>query len=201
MVDVDNFVSHSIDAGLRQFWGMWNWTFKEAEYKLTISEGKDSYDLPSDFEAIKTITEKSTNQGAKLIYMPKEEFDRMIPRQATFQSNTPQAFTIFGNSPTSSRKKISFFPQPTSDTLYLLYLKTTPTEPDVIPDKFQCGAEAFMTVRMYQHGKQARRDAYIEAREEFKRLVQTDKYDQSNPTKYMDETDVVLYSNPPYYAT
>ena len=187
-VNKDSYVNGAIDAGIKQFWGANNWTFKEAYDPLVLGSSAESYDVPDDFEGIKSARETTSNRGLRLRYIPKEKYDSILPKLSTITATNPVYWTMYTDG-SSKRKKIQFLPQSTAQTIEIIYLRTTPEEPTQIPDKFQSGLMAAIAWHIYPHTEaRLRQQAYDDFIKELKRLQVIDKYDMSEYNEMGDDT-------------
>lgn len=195
---VQEYVSDAVNSGRNRFWGANNWTFKQRVATLSLDTSAESYDLPQDFQGMKTLREQNSNSGLRLKYFPREEFDRMVPKLSAFQTGYPQIYTIFGA--TSGQRKIRFYPQPTAQDLDMLYYCLAPTDTSAIPDSHQSGVKAAIAVDIYLPGMRGFESAYNEFIAEIKRLQIVDKSDMSDYTKYQDDTDRTITETLPWFA-
>ena len=53
--EADAHVDRAVEMGISEFWGAYPWTFKAVEDSMTLTASQDQYDLPDDFESIKSI--------------------------------------------------------------------------------------------------------------------------------------------------
>ncbi len=196
--DALQYTQRAIQSGLQRFWGASKWSFKGGTYKLVISAASDSYDLPDNFDSMITLREETSNKGLKLSFMEKEAFDAFVPKQSAWSSNNPYHYTIFYEE--NGKRVISVYPRPSSTTLYLHYLKTTPADVTRVPDKFQGGVESAISMSIFLPGKSSRKVAYNEFREEVKRLEVQDKQDMSKYLKYKTEADIPYYNDLPWWC-
>lgn len=167
------YAARCVVQGIKAFWGANNWYFKERQYDLVITATADDYDLPSNFETVRISREHSSNQGGRIQFKSKEDFDALVPKLETFSSGNPQIMTIYRDLATE-KWKIAFFPRPTAMTIKMSLSLEVGKEPEKacewIPERFHSGLEAFIAYHIFPPGSKARADAYQEARLELERL-------------------------------
>lgn len=182
----------AIKQGLSAFWGAWNWYFKENQTTLAIASSAENTVI-KDFESFRIAKEQASLQGYRLKYRAKEEFDKLVPKTDTFATGKPQIFTVYRD--IGDRKwRFATFPRPDSNmTIYLSVYIEAGEEPkkeiDLIPQRFQSGLEAFIGWKIYPAGDLRRRAAYIEVKEELKRLQVQNRLDMSSPNFMPDGTE------------
>jgi hypothetical protein len=196
---VEKHVNRCIDEGLRDFWGVRPWTFKEREHTLGTTTGSDTYDLPDDFESFRTVREGVTNRGRLLQYMPKEDFDKFVGVASDYSSGTPKIFTIFREQ-ASGVYKIRFYPPlGGGEDIFISMFITTPPDVDAVPDKFQSGLEATIAKYVFPYGSAAQTAALVKADNEVRTLDAQDKIDQSRATHFGDGTQVAFVNTDDFY--
>ena len=179
--DPEDHATRAIQAGHDAFWGANNWQFKSAEATLTITSSAESYDLPDDFESLRSLRADETSRGLRLQFLSKPEFDRAFPKQTAYSTGKPQVITVFQDLNDNGRWKASFFPRPDGAmTLPYTYYRVPAPASDLgdnIPSKFKSGMEAFILWKLLL-GPQ-RTLAYQEAMSELKRLEVANKAEES----------------------
>ena len=196
--DDDKYVKNAIKSGFQQFWGAKPWSFKVRTSTLSITSEADTYDLPADFDSMLSLREETSNMGFKLVYMDKEQFDEVIPKQSFYSGNDSLIYTIFNVEDSDierPKKVLSVHPRPSSTTLYLTYNRTIPENLEDIPDKFQSGLEACVSSHIFMPGFDQRIKAYNEARAEIRRLEVQDNLDRSDISQHLIEGSRTIKDN------
>lgn len=165
--NIDAYVNRAIQAGLQDFWSAWQWPFKSKTYELSITAQSEYYALPDDFDSMISVREKNSNTGLKVFYKSKSEFDLLVPKETVDSAGNPEMYTVYWD---GNNKRISFYPRPTNQTLYLYYNTTPPASVEKVPEIGQACLESFIAKHVYPHGHPGRRDALIEAENEMKKL-------------------------------
>lgn len=195
---VDAYVNRCIIQGLKDFWTAWSWRFRAKTYELAITSQDESYTLPTDFDGMLTIREKNSGTGLRLQFLPKEDFDRAVPKETLLTSGDPEFYTVFFD---GTAKKISFSRRPSDQTLYLYYNATPPAAVEKVPDYAQACLESYIAKHVYPHGHPGRRDAIIEAENEKMKLQVMDKGSHAAPRMFQTDSDYPNHVNPFYWAT
>lgn len=186
--DRDGYIGSAIKLAMVTLWSAWDWSFKFKDTTLSITTSVESYDLPDDFAGIRTIRERTTTSGARLFYLPKEEFDRLIPNQTVIAEGTPQYFTIFRDNE-NDIWKISFFPRPGSAmTLYIDYATVSLSNIDTLPEVAEPAFWACFKNELYPASHVGKNTAMIEKRTEIEELKKHDKVDASRFVVMLDES-------------
>lgn len=186
--NVAQHVDRAVKIGLEDFWGAYDWSFRSADVELAITTTAESYDLADEFAGFRSVREKTSTQGADLIYKTKEDFDMLLPRPDVHAAGTPKWFTVFRDQE-NDKWKISFHPRPSAAmTIYIDQVLIAPRKVDAIPGDFVSGLMAFIAKHIYPYGHIGRLNAGKEAIVELVRLRQIDKVDKSHITVMFDDT-------------
>lgn len=198
IADIGNHIDRAIGLGMEDCWGAWSWSFKSKPYEFAISSSAESYTLPIDFDSIKTIREKTSLRGMRLIFKPKEDFDKLVPRQTSYSTDTPQIFTIFRDAGTNMWE-IAFFPQPDSAmTLYMDYLTEAPTDISSFPARATGALMAYIAKHCFPYGTPGRVQAEALAERETEKLKVKDCVDGSRFTVFASSNDNYITTDRPW---
>ena len=188
--DMTAHVARSARLGLNGFWGAHDWTFRCDSVELSLTSSAESYELPENFDQVRSIREKTTNSGLNLTYYIKNDFDMLLPKPGAVSTGTPAAFTIFRD---NNKWYVSFLPKPSGAiTLYLDFTMTPPSGLDPIPEKFHDGVLAWAFKNFFPFSHRSRPQAYVEARTELERLEKIDQLNVGRLTHFPDGTEEAL---------
>ncbi len=186
--DMDEHVHRAVVMGLEEFWGAYSWNFKATEIPFTIDGSTNDYDLPDNFESIKSVREETSASGGHLRFYLKEDFDNMVPKISSTSTGTPAIYTIYRNA--DAGWKIKLYPNVGASTvIYLDYFVSTPSDATAVPEKFVHGVLAFAAKHAYPFGHIGKLNAQRAAAVELKALIKKDRIDNSRMTVMLTETD------------
>ena len=165
--------------GLSDFWRAHPWTFAMREDEITTVAGTDTYTLDSDFESAITIREKQTLSGNRLTFVPREEFDWLVPAGEAHTSTTPSIYTVYWDDAVQANK-LKLFPVPDAVmTLYLLQRCTPPSSTEAVPEVFLGGLTAVIWKYLWPTGPN-KRQAIIDAQMEIQDCIKRDVKNSSD---------------------
>lgn len=192
--EVTDLVKEAIKNGKADFWHKRQWTFRRRAYNLSITSEADAYELPDDACAVMVNRENDSLYGFGLVYVSKDEFDRRIPYPAAHSGDTPMLCTVYRD---KDKMYISFWPRPSSTTIYMSYLLDTPENLNNIPDVARAATYASIAKYLYPIGTPEHAIAMETADREIKALEIQDTPYAEDQWKFFDDTDVrVEYTRP-----
>jgi len=190
--DIPDHVKNVINIGLGMFWGARPWGFKTKSSTLDTS-GSWPYNLPGDFSAMRTVSERDSVTGMSLLYYTKIDFDRAYPDLDLLATGTPQVACIYYD----DRWKIKFFPRPSVDTVYIDYYTAGTPQVSDVPGDYITGLIACIEPFLYRPGP-LRLAAMNAAEKEMGRLESANVPVIGMGTKMLDDTDVAVNRSYPW---
>ena len=187
--DLGEHAKRSALLGLQEVWGAHDWNFRCVDVNFTLTSSADSYDLPDNFDQMRSIREQGSSTGQALAYYIKDDFDALLPKPSAMSTGTPVAYTVFQDGDDSTWK-VSFLPKPSGAmTLPMTYLAKAPSDTSNMPTKFHGGVMAFGAKHLYPYSHLGRKQAYGEAKSELADLKRIDQLNVGRVTEMPDETD------------
>ena len=191
-------VDRCIDMGLAEFWTARNWSFRTEPYSLSISSESETYDLPSNFDGVRTIREQDSLEGASLKYYTKEAFDNLVAKPTTYGSTYPRIYTIYHDA-SAQGWKVKFFPVPeTGHTMLMDIFVTVPSDVEEIPSGATAALLAIIAKYLYKIGSPERLYATRGAEEEINAAQRNDSPFKGNIDRIEDDTDTQIYVGRPW---
>lgn len=181
-----DLIKLALRVGLADLWHAKRWTFRRRELELTIGSEAERYELQKDVCAIMVPREKSSTYGKGLIYVSKDEFDRINPRPVSHSGGVPQLCTMYQD---GDNKYIQFFPPPNITPVYLSYLVDTPATLDHVPDVAQAALVASIAKYVYEPGSAKYLAADAAAEKEIAKLEVQDSPYAEEMWRFFDDTD------------
>lgn len=186
--EMGDFVTMAVDNARVELWSAKPWTFRERQYSQVISSEQDAYELPDDFEAIKTSRENESLYGSAITFKSKDEFDNLVPNLSGWTSGIPQLYTVYSGT-TNNKKYIQFYPRPTITPLYLNILVSAPSDVSQFPDKARAALIAVAEKYLFVPGTAQAVHAYGLAEAEIAKLEIEDSLYVESLWRFKDETD------------
>lgn len=188
VTDLDALVDTAIDLGLSELWNARSWSWRTKTTSIDTSTSAVSYDLPSDFDGVKSVKEDTSLTGQPMFYLPKEEFDAHFPRPGAYGSDYPSHYTIWYEED-ENRWKIAFFPLPSISNIDIVIFTTAPGAIDNIPGKAQGALLVCMEQYLYPSATTERKRAAEAYGEKLKQLETADSPFKGDIYKIHDDTD------------
>lgn len=154
-VDLDTHVQFCINRGINDFWNSYGWTWATRDYELEITSEDERYELPSDFQAVRTVRQKASYYGGPVTYLSKEQFDREFPKPTAWIAGYPQVCTVYGDRK-DEKQYIKFARVPESSTTIYIDMYTTAGSVEAVPEGFGSGLILSIEKYLYKVGTNAR---------------------------------------------
>lgn len=184
---LENHVKVCIREGIRSLWYARAWTWVQQDYELTVSSSDETTNLPSWFDGFITVREKGSQDGKELLYYPKEEYDRLLPKPGAYSSNYPEVYTVYYDH-ADKVWKFSCFPYSTTTPLYCKMVRKFTGSVADIPDRAVDALYACVAHKMFPLGTLQRLNAQQEKFNEIKLLEESDSPYRGHIVKILDDT-------------
>lgn len=185
---LDAHVANCLRRGMQSLWYARPWTFTQQDYSLTISSTAETTDLPDSCHGVITVREKASLDGKDLVYYPKQEFDRLVPKPGAFSADYPQAYTVYWDAATK-KSKFACFPYSTATPLYMRIVTKFSGQIADIPDRAHDALIACISYLMYPLGTAERLNAQQEKFRELQKLEQEDSPYRGGIVHIFDDAD------------
>lgn len=195
--EVAQFISMAVANARVDLWTAKPWTFRRHQYTLAISSEQDAYELPDNFAAIATSRENESLFGGEMVFLTKDEFDRRIPDPSAHAGGTPIVYTVYSDT-TNKKKYIQFAPRPSSMSLYLNILITSPNDVSSFPESARAALIAVAQKYLFVPGTSPFDSAYGLAENEIRKMEIEDSPYAGDAWKFFDSTDEKIISMRPW---
>lgn len=173
-VDVEEHLQRAIKVGLDDFWRAHDWTFATRNDEISTVASQQEYTLDEDFDSAISLVEKATLPGNRLMFLPREEFEYLVPDGSAHTSSTPSVYTVYYDE-TARRHKMKLLRIPQAAiTLYLWQRNKPPLDASGVPSQFVGGLIAYCWKYIWPTGPN-RRQAIEEAEVELQNCIKRDK--------------------------
>mgnify|MGYP000951979417 CR=1 FL=1 len=170
--DTEKLIDKAIALGYEDFWGSAPWAFKERHDTVTTTAATETVDLPSDFEGIVSLVERTSDDGRRLQKLSPDEYDRLIPYSADLSNDTPAYFKVYFDK-ADDVWKLALYPTPDAAiSLHLTY--HTIEDGGDIPAKYIGGLTAMIGKYLTMPGSIDRMGALSQANVEIERMKKID---------------------------
>jgi hypothetical protein len=184
--DATGIVDMALQAGKRDFSNSHNWTFRQKSDTVTTTAAQETVDLPTDFDGMLSVRERTTTDGRKLIELPADEYDRQIPYSADLTNDTPKYYKA-AYDVNSGIWQLFLYPTPNAAiSLYITYLTSNV---DNIPEKFLPALLSCIAKYIVLPGSKEHWSATNTANAEMARLIPMDTPSQSGISRMLEEEE------------
>jgi len=183
-------------VGKQDFINSHAWTFKQKTEILTTTAGTETVDLPSDFDGIISLIERTSTHGNKLLELPTDEYDRNIPYSTSLTNDTPKYYKVDYEA-NYGIWRLYLYPTPSAAiSLYLSYLSSSV---EGVPEKFMPAYMACIAKYIVLPGSPEHMSATNTANMEIDRMILVDTPSHSEVSKILEEEEATQPRNYKWY--